>query len=100
MKLSVRKTIEWLDSRTGLQSAVRSFLSEEIPSSAGWAQVFGSIALFLFFTQAITGTLLAFNYAPTPGEAYTSLLYIVRKVSMGGMVHGLHHWGASLMIIV
>jgi ubiquinol-cytochrome c reductase cytochrome b subunit len=96
----VRKTIEWLDSRTGLASPVRNFLSEEIPSSAGWAQVFGSIALFLFFTQAITGVLLAFNYAPTPGEAYTSLLYILRKVSIGGMVHGLHHWGASLMIIV
>lgn len=96
----VRRTIEWIDGRTGFETAVRTFLSEEIPTSAGWAQVFGSIALFLFLTQAITGVLLAFNYAATPGEAYASLLYIVRKVSAGRMIHGLHHWGASLMIIV
>lgn len=96
----VRKTVEWIDDRTGFETAVRKFLTEEIPASAGWAQVFGSVALFLFLTQAITGILLAFNYAPTPGEAYDSLVYIIRKVSAGRIVQGLHHWGASLMIIV
>ncbi len=35
-----------------------------------------------------------------PEKHTTSLLYIVRKVSAGRMIHGLHHWGASLMIIV
>lgn len=95
-----RKAIDSVDERTGFETALRNFFLEEIPGSAGWAQVFGSVALFLFLTQAITGLLLAFNYAPTPGEAYESLLYIVRKVIAGRMIHGLHHWGASLMIIV
>jgi ubiquinol-cytochrome c reductase cytochrome b subunit len=96
----IRRALVWLDERTGVETALRSFFLEDIPGSAGWAQVFGSIALFLFLTQALTGLLLAFNYAPTPGEAYASLVYIVRKVAAGKMIHGLHHWGASLMIIV
>lgn len=90
----------WIEDRTGLETALRTFLLEDIPGSIGWAQVFGSIALFLFLTQAVTGILLAFNYAPTTGEAYDSVLYIVQKVTAGRMIHGLHHWGASLMIIV
>jgi quinol-cytochrome oxidoreductase complex cytochrome b subunit len=57
---------EWIDSRTGLPSAIRNFLYEEIPASSGWHQVFGSVALFLFLVQAFTGALLAFNYARRP----------------------------------
>jgi len=60
---------EWLDHRTGIHTAVQKFLYEDIPASSGWKQVFGSIAIFLFLTQAFTGALLAFNYAATPGDA-------------------------------
>ena len=94
----MRALLQWLEERTGIPGAVRGFFSEEIPASAGWAQVFGSVVLFLFFTQVFTGVLLAFNYAPTPGEAYRSLSYIMREVTGGRMVRGLHHWGSSLMI--
>ena len=90
----------WLDSRTGLETAVRNFLYENIPASSGWHQVFGSVALFLFLTQAFTGALLAFNYAPTPGEAYNSLRYILSEVTAGRLMRGLHHWGASMMIVI
>jgi len=91
---------EWLDHRTGVQTAVRQLLYEEIPASSGWRQVFGSVAVFLFLTQAFTGALLAFNYAPTPGEAYNSLRYILTEVTGGRLIRGLHHWGASMMIVV
>ena len=62
--------------------------------------MFGSVALFLFLTQAFTGILLAFNYAPTPGEAYNSLRYILTEVTGGRLIRGLHHWGASMLIVV
>src|ERR1039458_3314393 len=91
---------EWLEHRTGVQTAVRQFLYEEIPASSGWHQIFGSVAVFLFLTQAFTGVLLAFNYAPTPGEAYNSLRYILTEVTGGRLIRGLHHWGASMMIVV
>src|SRR5579872_5115238 len=94
------RLLSWLDSRTGVETAVRNFLYENIPASSGWHQVFGSVALFLFLTQAFTGALLAFNYAPTPGDAYNSLHYILAEVTAGRLIHGLHHWGASMMIVV
>ena len=91
---------QWIDSRTGIATAVHGFLYEEIPASSGWHQVFGSVAVFLFLTQALTGVLLAFNYAPLPGDAYNSLRYILTELTAGRLMRGLHHWGASMMIIV
>ena len=94
------RLLVWLDHRTGVETAIRNFLYEEIPASSGWHQVFGSVALFLFLVQAFTGALLAFNYAPTPGDAYNSLRYILTEVTGGRLMRGLHHWGASMMIVV
>jgi len=96
----LRELNEWLDHRTGLPTAARNFLYEEIPASSGWHQVLGSVAMFLFLVQAFTGALLAFNYAPTPGEAYNSLRYILTDLTAGHLMRGLHHWGASMMIVV
>ena len=92
--------MSWLDHRTGIETAIRNFLYEDIPASSGWHQVFGSIAVFLFLVQAFTGALLAFNYAPTPGDAYNSLRYILTEVTGGHLIRGLHHWGASMLIVV
>ena len=92
--------LNWLEERTGIESAIKHFLYEDIPDSAGWHQVLGSVALFAFLVQVVTGILLAFNYAPTPGDAYESLRYIVVELTGGRLIRGLHHWGASLMIII
>jgi len=96
----MKKVLDWIDDRTGVPTSIRRFLDEEIPASSGWHQVFGSIALFLFLCQMFTGILLALNYAPTPGEAYNSLRYIVGELTGGQLIRGLHHWGASMMVVV
>jgi ubiquinol-cytochrome c reductase cytochrome b subunit len=96
----IPRGLDWLEERTGLPSAVAHFMNEEVPASAGWHQVFGSVALFCFLVQVFTGILLAMNYAPTPGEAYNSVRYIATELTGGRMIRGLHHWGASMMIIV
>ena len=100
MKRRLEALAVWLDHRVGARTALHGFLYEEIPASSGWRQVFGSVALFLFLVQAFTGALLALNYAPTPGEAYNSLRYILTEVTGGRLIRGLHHWGASMMIVV
>ncbi|HXG34080.1 MAG TPA: cytochrome b N-terminal domain-containing protein [Bryobacteraceae bacterium] len=100
MRRTFARLLGWLEHRVGLETAARKFLYEDVPASSGWPQVFGSVALFLFLVQAFTGILLAFNYAPTPGDAYNSLQYIIREVTAGRLIRGLHHWGASMMIIV
>src|SRR5579863_5164066 len=89
-----------LDDRTGLHTGLRKFLYEEIPASSGWHQVFGSVALFLILLQFFTGLMLAFNYAPTPPDAYSSVRYILTEVTAGRLMRGLHHWGASMIIVV
>ena len=96
----MRTVIDWLEHRTGIESAVKNFLYEDIPASAGWHQIIGSMAVFFFVIQVFTGALLAFNYAPTPGEAYNSVKYIMTEVTGGPLIRGLHHWGASMMLII
>jgi ubiquinol-cytochrome c reductase cytochrome b subunit len=100
MKKTFAKFVEDLDHRTGLHTGLRKFLYEEIPASSGWHQVFGSVALFLILVQFFTGAMLAFNYAPTPGDAYSSLRYILTEVTAGRLMRGLHHWGASMIIVI
>lgn len=89
----------WLDSRLKLKPLEKTLLDEPIPGGASWIYVFGSATLFLFFLQAITGMFLAIYYAPTPDHAYDSLQFIERDVWFGAFVRGLHHWGASAMVV-
>jgi ubiquinol-cytochrome c reductase cytochrome b subunit len=100
MKEKLQQLVDAVDDRTGIPSGIRHFLSEEIPDSSGWHQVFGSMAMFLILVQFFTGIMLAFNYAPTPGLAYDSLRYILTEVTAGRLMRGLHHWGASMIIVV
>lgn len=90
---------EWLDSRLNLKPVERTLLDEPIPGGASWIYVFGSVTLFLFLVQALTGMFLAVYYAPTPDHAYDSIQYIEKEVLFGGFVRGLHHWGASAMVV-
>ena len=55
-KSVMRSMIEWLDHRTGIPTAIEEFLQEDIPNSAGWHQVLGSVAMFSFLVQAVTGS--------------------------------------------
>ena len=92
--------MNWLEERTGLPSAVRHFLDEDLPNSAGWPQVLGSVALLAFLIQMATGLVLALNYGATPSEAHASLRYIMTQLTGGSMIRGLHHWGSSAMMVV
>ncbi len=96
----MRKIIDWVEHRTGLETAIKNFLYEDIPASSGWHQIIGSAAVFFFVIQVFTGGLLAFNYAPTPGDSYNSVKYIMTALTGGKLIRGLHHWGASMMLII
>ncbi len=96
----MRKVIDWIEHRTGLETAIKNFLYEDIPASSGWHQIIGSTAVFFFVIQVFTGGLLAFNYAPTPGDSYNSVKYIMTALTGGKLIRGLHHWGASMMLII
>ena len=89
----------WLDSRLKLKPIEQTLLDEPIPGGASWNYVFGSATLFIFGLQAITGMFLAFYYVPSPEHAYDTVQYIQEEVWFGWFVRGLHHWGASAVML-
>lgn len=90
----------WIDERIQIRAIKEALLDRKIPRGVGWLYVLGSLSLFVFILQAVTGTLLAMNYSPSPDHAHESIAYIMHQVSMGSFIRSLHHWGASFMVIV
>src|ERR1700751_4316829 len=86
---------EWFDRRTGIGSLLHDALDEPIPGGARWAYVFGSVLLFLFISQTITGIFLALYYVPSATSAHTTVAYIVKEVTGGSFLRSLHAYGSS-----
>lgn len=95
----MRAALDWLDHRSGFRTIRHHLLDEKLPAGTGWWFTFGSLLLFGLTLQVITGTLLALFYAPTPDHAWDSVRYITTEVRGGMLLRGLHHWGASLVVV-
>lgn len=93
------KLYRWFDDRLKLKPLEHTLLDESIPGGASWIYVFGSATLFLFCLQATTGMFLALYYVPSPDSAYDTVQFIQREVQFGWFVRGLHHWGASAVMV-
>ena len=52
------------------------------------------------FCRELTGIFLTVYYTPSPDHAYDSIQYIMEGVAFGWLIRGIHHWGATLMVIV
>jgi quinol-cytochrome oxidoreductase complex cytochrome b subunit len=50
--------------------------------------------------QGLTGIFLTMYYVPDPNKAYDSIEYIMDGVTFGWLIRGIHHWGASLLVLV
>jgi ubiquinol-cytochrome c reductase cytochrome b subunit len=64
-----------------------------------WRYVLGSVTLFFFILQVVTGILLAMHYSPSTDHAYDSVKYLTNEVPMGSLLRGLHKWGATGMVV-
>src|SRR6476659_6868758 len=95
-----QRTYDWFDRRTGIGSLMHEALDEPIPGGARWAYVFGSVLLFLFISQTVTGIFLGLYYAPTADHAHTTVAYIVKEVTGGSFLRSLHAYGSSAVVIV
>lgn len=89
----------WLDERFGWRGVWEAIFLRNIPK-VNWLFTLGSATLFIALNQAITGILLTIYYVPTPDHAYDSVQFITTEVTAGWFIRGLHHWGASAMVIV
>lgn len=86
--------------RSPLRKAVNDFLFERQPKGVGWSHIFGSSLLMLFVIQVATGALLALYYSPSPENALASVRYIEEQVAFGSFLRGVHHWAASVFVII
>jgi quinol-cytochrome oxidoreductase complex cytochrome b subunit len=89
----------WLDERTGWRHVWEAIFLRKIPK-VNWLYTLGSATLFVAVNQIFTGILLTIYYVPTPDHAYDSVQFITTQVAMGSFIRGLHHWGASAMVVL
>ena len=90
---------DWMELRLSWRGFVQKNLEEPMPPGVGWWQTLGNLLMTLLLVQFITGVALALFYAPTPDHAYQSVKYVTDGVPFGAFVRGVHHWGASLLVI-
>jgi ubiquinol-cytochrome c reductase cytochrome b subunit len=55
---ALEKIVAFVDERVGLKTIQAKMLNEPVPGGSRWAYIFGSVLLFIFIMQAITGVLL------------------------------------------
>jgi ubiquinol-cytochrome c reductase cytochrome b subunit len=101
MKL-YEKIRPWLAQRFNMP-VVEEFVEHQagkpLPPHTGFWHTFGSLSLYLFLNQIVTGILLMIYYRPTTNTAFESIRFIMTKAHFGWLIRGLHAWGATLMVL-
>jgi len=94
----------WLGLRFELEDSVGAVLTHPVPAAlegpVGWWYVFGSATLAMFIVQVVTGVGLAMTYVPAPNSAYESLQFISGQATLGGVLRGIHFFGAGAMVVL
>lgn len=92
--------VRWLDDRVDLAGLRKALLDRDVPGGLTWWHTMGSATLAVFVVQAVTGIVLATYYSPSPDHAYDSIRFIDSHVASGALLRGIHHWGASAMVVL
>lgn len=90
---------DWLDERTGWRDGWRGLFLRNVPR-VNWGYTLGSATLFALLNQMFTGILLTVYYVPDVEQAHASVEYITNDVPAGWLIRGLHHWGATAMVVL
>ena len=104
LRIAPGRVWAWLDERFEFGDSVVAVLRHPVPRElerrVGWWYVFGSATLAVFVVQVVTGVGLAMTYVPAPNSAYDSLQFISHEATLGGVVRGLHYFGAAAMVVL
>jgi ubiquinol-cytochrome c reductase cytochrome b subunit len=92
--------VNWIDDRTGVKELVHESLYENIPGGARWRYVSGSMLVFAFVTQVITGIFLWMFYSAGSQNAWASVYHIQNLVPGGWVLRGVHHFMAQAMVVL
>jgi ubiquinol-cytochrome c reductase cytochrome b subunit len=96
----MNRVLGWIDDRIDIAGIKRGLLDRKMPGGLTWWHTLGSATLTVFLVQVVTGIVLAMYYSPSPDHAYDSIRYLEKAVISGATLRGIHHWGASAMVIL
>lgn len=103
----LRSMYEWLDRRLDITPLWRDVADHEVPEHVNPAHhfsafiyCFGGLTFFIVVIQILSGMFLALYYVPDIVNAHASVKYLQTEVAFGSIVRGMHHWGASVAIVM
>lgn len=103
----LNKIYDWVDERLDITPIWRDIADHEVPEHvnpahhfSAFVYCFGGLTFFITVIQILSGMFLTMYYVPDIENAWKSVYYLQNEVAFGEIVRGMHHWGASLVIVM
>ncbi|MBU6079506.1 MULTISPECIES: menaquinol-cytochrome c reductase cytochrome b subunit [Allobacillus] len=103
----LNKIYDWIDERLDVTPIWRDIADHEVPEHvnpahhfSAFVYCFGGLTFFVVVIQILSGMFLTMYYVPDIENAWESVRYLQTEVAHGQIVRGMHHWGASVVIVM
>ncbi|MFS0672663.1 menaquinol-cytochrome c reductase cytochrome b subunit [Ornithinibacillus sp. 179-J 7C1 HS] len=103
----LQKIYDWIDERIDITPIWRDIADHEVPEHvnpahhfSAFVYCFGGLTFFVVVIQILSGMFLTMYYVPDIENAWRSVYYLQTEVAHGQIVRGMHHWGASVVIVM
>ncbi|GEN45147.1 menaquinol-cytochrome c reductase cytochrome b subunit [Alkalibacillus filiformis] len=103
----LQKLYDWVDERLDITPIWRDIADHEVPEHvnpahhfSAFVYCFGGLTFFVTVIQVLSGMFLTMYYVPDIENAWHSVQYLQSQVAHGQIVRGMHHWGASVVIVM
>lgn len=103
----LQKIYDWIDDRVDITPIWRDIADHEVPEHvnpahhfSAFVYCFGGLTFFVVVIQILSGMFLTMYYVPDIENAWKSVYYLQTEVAHGQIVRGMHHWGASVVIVM
>lgn len=103
----LQKLYDWVDERIDVTPIWRDLADHEVPEHvnpayhfSAFVYCFGGLTFFVVVIQVLSGMFLTMYYVPDIENAWRSVYYLQSQVAHGQIVRGMHHWGASVTIVM
>jgi len=103
----LQKMYDWIDERVDIAPIWRDIADHEVPEHvnpahhfSAFVYCFGGLTFFVVVIQILSGMFLMMYYVPDIENAWKSVYYLQSQVAHGQIVRGMHHWGASVVIVM
>ncbi|MBU5466598.1 cytochrome b6 [Virgibacillus sp. MSJ-26] len=103
----LQKIYDWIDERADVTPIWRDIADHEVPEHvnpahhfSAFVYCFGGLTFFVVVIQILSGMFLTMYYVPDIENAWKSVYYLQTEVAHGQIVRGMHHWGASVVVVM